>query len=191
AWGNAEAATSLRKLKKALKDNPDSAISTLRILIGSILYHRDPAIARILKDEKTRVGVILRQLDSEMQNHKKTTTYTTTPTPTGMPSTKTVSAVTVTATYDAWKSQSLEAEWNTFMNSKYATAYSGTTKPIYEYVEKLKDMYATKALIDEAQDEPNDTKAELAAKKKKRELINKIEKLDAYVSKLPTWPNPF
>ena len=41
----------------------------LKYVMGPRKYHKDPLIARILGDQKRRIGTILGQIDTELPNH--------------------------------------------------------------------------------------------------------------------------
>lgn len=195
AWGSDEVIIGDSQMETWVENMPGEAIKNIRAGLGSVIYHQVPLVAQILKAQKERVGAILGKLDNELSNRQRTVTYTTTPVSTITSSSTTITTTetptTVTATYDAWKTQGLESQWNTFMNSKYVDAHSKTMKLINNGIGKLKTKYLDPQYIMAAQDKPGDTPQVADEKKMMRKTIEEIRSLETAASNLPNWPNPF
>jgi hypothetical protein len=62
----------LRKLSNGTPKDARVLALKLKYVMGVRKYHKDPLIARILGDQKKRIGTILGQIDTELPNHNPT-----------------------------------------------------------------------------------------------------------------------
>lgn len=143
----------------------------MRLLVGSIEYHRDPTIASYLRRQKERIGTMFRKLDTQY-----------------LPANP---RVFNGVTYTAWQSQDLERRWNEFMNNKFYLALTKNTKVFNTWLSVMQANWATQAHRDNAEDQQGDTAAVLADKQVARNLINDIDALADRLKTLPAWTNPF
>jgi chitinase len=143
----------------------------MRLLVGSIEYHRDPTIASYLRRQKERVGTMFRMLDTQY-----------------LPANPRVSNG---VTYTAWQSRDLEGRWNVFMKSRYFMALTKTMKVLNTWLPVLQENWATQAHRDNAEPKQGDTPAVLAEKQAANDLINDIDALADRLKTLPAWSNPF
>ncbi|EAS33737.3 chitinase 5 [Coccidioides immitis RS] len=170
AWGRESQIVARETLKDGVEKQPDQAVKTLRELVGSALYHKDPTIAAHLKRQKERVGKMFGLIDKELSKHPR---------------------VVNNVKYTPWKPQGLEKEWDKFMKKQHILAFTKTTKPVIDWTPKLKDLWASKAARDAAEPDPNDNQMQQDEKKKKRALIKKIDALDKARSAFKQWNRPF
>jgi chitinase len=143
----------------------------MRELVGSLEYHRDPAIAALLRRQKERVGTMFHQLDTQYlpQNAR----------------------VSNGVTFTAWQPQGLERRWNEFMNNKFYLALTKTMKVLNSWLSVMQENWATQALRDGATAQPGDSAVVQADKQGARDLIDDIDALADRLKTLPAWTNPF
>ena len=84
----------------------------LKYVMGARKYHKDPLIARILGDQKRRIGTILGQIDTELPNHNP-----------------------------AWKTQDLEKRWNEYMDQHLIDAKARTDYTLNHYLPLLQNKW--------------------------------------------------
>ncbi|KAL9621687.1 MAG: hypothetical protein Q9160_003940 [Pyrenula sp. 1 TL-2023] len=94
-------------MKTMVKSNRNKVLERLRLTLGAQKYLTETKVKDIFKDQKTRMGNILDNLDKEMETHPRAEVNATTGAKT---------------TYHSWKRQELLTEWNAFMDSKWDAA---------------------------------------------------------------------
>lgn len=144
----------------------DALFKNVKDTITAIRYHMDPTIRGYLISQKDRVGNMLNRLETQE-----------------LPSiTKNIDGVPRT-----WASLGLQARWNTFMRTRAATAIVDSQQHVTEYLNMLKEGYATQAHRNAANNGGNAEDAQI-----RRALIAKIDALDAeWTNNRPVWTNPF
>lgn len=104
-----------KALDKLLNSTPkDARILTLKLkwAMGARKYQKDPLIARILGDQKKRIGTILGQIDTELPNHNPN-----------------------------WKPQDLEKRWNEYMDQHFLDAKARTDYTLNRYLPLLQNTW--------------------------------------------------
>ncbi|KAF7510841.1 hypothetical protein GJ744_005941 [Endocarpon pusillum] len=144
----------------------DSLFKNVKDTITAIRYHMDPTIRGYLINQKNRVGDMLNQLETQE-----------------LPSiTKNIDGVQRT-----WASLGLQNRWNAFMRTRAATAITDSQQHVNDYLNMLKEGYATQAHRNAANNGGNTEDARI-----RRSLIAKIDALDAeWTNNRPLWTNPF
>ncbi|RMD40214.1 hypothetical protein DV735_g4912, partial [Chaetothyriales sp. CBS 134920] len=150
--------------------NANRMLKTMRSLVGSRMYHNDANIRSILRNQKERVGKVLKLLDEGIlpNNPPRQTDWT------------------------SWKPLGLQNDWDMFMKTRFLMVQTKTMKVINEFLPKLQARYADDASRQAAVLDPaNDSEAEKKTKESRQRLIDKIDALNDVVKDLPTWQWPF
>jgi hypothetical protein len=104
-----------KALGKLLNGTPkDARVLALKLkwVMGARKYQKDPLIARLLGDQKKRIGTILGQIDTELPNHNPT-----------------------------WKPQDLEKRWNEYMDQHFLDAKARTDYTLNHYLPLLQNKW--------------------------------------------------
>lgn len=144
-----------------------SMLKSMRLLIGSRLYHNDWTIIGILRAQKNRVGDILDLLDNQVLPNNPPQGFT------------------------AWQPLGLRAEWDTFMRGEFLMMQTKTMKVINDFLGPLKEHWTSDATKQANEDQPGDSNTVLTRKQETRNLIDDIEAMDDFVRNLPAWQWPF
>ena len=132
--------------------------------ISNIKYHIDPTIRGHLVRQKNRIGARLNLLENTYLN-----TYNK----------------PIDGQQRTWKPLGLQAEWNTFVRGKAATAITQAFTLVENSLRALEDGYATPAQRNLANRGGPDAQNE-------KDFIAKIDALRAeWTNNRPTWNNPF
>lgn len=134
------------KSKIANIDGAEEIMKPMRVILGSRLYHNTPAIQKILKDQKERVGEVLRRLDTEvLPNTPKNPGWT------------------------PWASQDLKGRWDRFMSGKMALAASKSKMVTTDVLPRMQVQWASQAHRDATNPHKDDDQATIDSKKEASE----------------------
>jgi hypothetical protein len=98
-------------------DSANTAVNKLRYLIGARKYMRNPAIAKIFKTQKERMGDMIGKIDMELPKH---------------PRVKRGVGKLV-----AWKSHNLKNLWNQYMDERFRIANQRIDHDMNTYLKLL------------------------------------------------------
>lgn len=115
-----------KSMDKLVTSNRNRVLERMRLQLGARRYLTETKVKDIFKNQKTRMGTILDELDTNMANHARVVTDPTTGTKT---------------TYTAWTKQNLLTEWNTFIDTKWTDAVAKHKKVMDKYINALDDKH--------------------------------------------------
>lgn len=98
-------------------------LERLRLVLGAQNYLAEDKIKDIFKNQKTRMGNIIDELDKQMKDHRR----------------EVVDAKGTKKTYNAWTEQGLKDKWDKYMDSKWTTATTKQKKFMDKYIDALDD----------------------------------------------------
>lgn len=104
---------------------PGEVMIKLKILMGVRKYMKAPDIKRFFKDQKERIGAALDAIDQELPSHPKLN-----------------EGVGTIKPNKAWVRQGLKADWDTYMNERFALGVKRISHDIDKYLPKLVAKYA-------------------------------------------------
>lgn len=145
-------------------DGAEKIMKSLRAIVGSHLYHNDALVLSILRNQKARVGEVLRRLDTEIlpANPKQ-------------------------AGWTPWAPLGLKERWDEFMTGKMALVITKTNKVLNDILPRMQAQWADQAHRDAAAPDANDSQAEAEVKARKQRLIDSIDALADVLRVLPAW----
>ncbi|KAK3347619.1 glycosyl hydrolases family 18-domain-containing protein [Neurospora tetraspora] len=156
------------KSKIANIDGAEEIMKSMRAILGSRLYHNTPAIQTILKNQKERVGEVLRRLDTEvLPNTPKNPGWT------------------------PWASQDLKGKWDTFMSGKMALAASKSNMVTTDILPRMQVQWASQAHRDATKPDKDDDQATIDSKKRHLRLIETIDAFATTLAAAPAWVMAF
>ncbi|KAH4663962.1 hypothetical protein HBH70_213330 [Parastagonospora nodorum] len=155
-------------------NSPREAIYRIRSVIGVFKYMQEPEIAKIFKDEKIRIGIVIDGIDKNLPKTPR---------------------VEDGITYVPWTTLGLGVKWDNYMDEVFKNAKGKGTKFIEDNIQRLKDEYTTQKAKDAAKDDTkkkdNDRK-NIAEFRKAREDIEKIlVDLEKTWSESKNWNKPW
>ena len=153
-------------MKQYMEADPDRAVRNLKDVMSAMKYMQDPTIKERLIKEKKRVAARLKELDEDK-----------------MPK---LVRHTGDEKWSTWKSQGLEAKWNTFIKERATNAKDKAVKYLDDNIKDLRESYVTSTNKEQA-------KGPSEAARQLKTIIEKIEKLDAEWKRYKpnSWTNPF
>ncbi|PVH90436.1 hypothetical protein DM02DRAFT_22311 [Periconia macrospinosa] len=156
------------------QDSPREAIHRIRSVVGAFRYTQEKEVAKIFKDEKVRIGIVIDGIDKNLPK---------TPRMAG------------TTKYTPWKTLGLGAKWDVYMDGVFKTAKDKGAKFVEDNIKRLKDEYTSQRAKDAAKDDPKKTpkeRNEIAEWAKLREDVEKIiPKLEVEWNKAKGWNKPW
>ncbi|KAH6651435.1 glycosyl hydrolases family 18-domain-containing protein [Truncatella angustata] len=146
----------------------EKMMKSMRAILGSRFYHNDPLVLSILRDQKARVGEVLRRLDTEIlpANPKQ-------------------------AGWTPWAPLGLKERWDTFMTGKMLLAVTKSNKVLNDILPRMQTQWADQAARDAAAPDDNDSQSEAEAKARKQRLIDSIDALADILKVAPAWQLAF
>jgi hypothetical protein len=166
----------IKRTKKGLQpqDSPRAAIQRIRSIVGVFRYMQEPEIAKIFKDEKVRIGIVIDGIDKNV------------------PKTPRIEGST---TYAPWKTQGLGARWDTYMDKTFNLAKDKGTRFVEDNIKRLKEEYTSQKARDAAKDDPKKTPKErndiVEWAKLRGDIDSIITKLEAEWNKAKGWKKPW
>ncbi|ORY68195.1 glycosyl hydrolases family 18-domain-containing protein [Pseudomassariella vexata] len=142
----------------------EKIMKSMRAIVGSRLYHNDALVMSILRDQKGRVGEVLRRLDTEIlpANPKQ-------------------------AGWTAWVPLGLKERWDEFMKGKMALAVTKSNKVLNDILPRMQAQWADQAAREAARPNDNDSQTEAELRARKQRLIDSIDALADILRVLPAW----
>lgn len=155
-------------------NGPRDAIYRIRCVIGVFKYMQEPEIAKIFKDEKIRIGIVIDGIDKNLPKTPR---------------------IENGVTYTPWKTLGLGAKWDTYMDEVFKTAKTKGTKFVEENIQRLKNEYTTQKAKDAAKDDTkkkDKDRQSIAQFRKAREDVEKIlVDLEKTWSESKNWNKPW
>ncbi|KAF6825037.1 glycosyl hydrolases family 18 protein [Colletotrichum musicola] len=145
-------------------DGAEEIMKSMRAIVGSRLYHRDPRVMSLLREQKARIGEVLRRLDTEILPANP-------PQPNWRP----------------WKPLGLKERWDMFMKGKELMAVTKSNKLLNDILPRMQTMWADQARRDAAAADDNDDGTTALSKRRQRRLIEMIDALTDVLKILPAW----
>ncbi|KAI0108573.1 glycosyl hydrolases family 18-domain-containing protein [Nemania sp. FL0031] len=145
-------------------DGAEKIMKSLRAIVGARLYQNDPLVISILRNQKERVGEVLRRLDTEIlpANPKQ-------------------------AGWDPWEPLGLKERWDAFMKGKLALAMTKTNKVLNDILPRMQEQWANAAAREAAKADDKDSQDVAEAKARKQRLIDNIDALANTLKTLKEW----
>ncbi|KAF2870621.1 hypothetical protein BDV95DRAFT_574253 [Massariosphaeria phaeospora] len=112
------------KMKKLAESDQEAdwnkVLARLRLALGAQKYLTEPNVITIFKDQTSRMGIVLDELDNAMTSHPRKEG---------------------TTEYHPWKPQNLLVEWNMFLDEKWIKATEKHELFMTTWIQKLNDAH--------------------------------------------------
>jgi hypothetical protein len=121
-----------KRAQKSGKENRDVVLVRLRRLVGAKKYLLDDKVKEIFKNQVNRIGVILDELDKQIENRPRKVGG---------------------KKYNNWKRQGLKAAWELHVDEKWKNAIEKHSKVMDRWSGLLEDVHCSKQSLPTAPDD--------------------------------------
>lgn len=121
---------------KKPQDAPRESIQRIRSVIGVFHYMQEKEVAKIFKDEKVRIGMVIDGIDKSLAKTPRQVTRGN------------------KRTFAPWTPLDLGPKWDAYMDDVFKAAKDKGTKFVEDNIKRLKDEYTSQKAKDGAIDDP-------------------------------------
>lgn len=166
-----------RRANLTPRDLPFVAIQRLRAVLGVFKYMQDGPVAKIFRDEKTRIGAVLEGIDNNLSNYPIFITSRN------------------SRTFAPWQPVGLGPKWDTYMDSVFQRAKDKGITFMDVNIKRFRAEYMNQAARDKGKDDKNksDKERNEAAEweKLRQEIERSITSLEAEWNRSKNWAKPW